>query len=89
MMPPWSVWMTTVNHPLTLHQVAQASKQVQTALVHKLVTASVRAGDEAARKDASEVLLRPGGNPGANGWFLESTPIQMPPRRGDIFGGLT
>ena len=22
---------------------------------------------------------RPGGNPGANSWFLKSTPIQMPP----------
>jgi hypothetical protein len=31
----------------------------------------------------------PGGNPGANGWFLESTPIQMPPRRGGICGRLT
>jgi len=29
-------------------------------------------------------LDRPGGNPGANGWFLLSTPIQMPPRRGGI-----
>ena len=32
---------------------------------------------------------RPGGNPGANGLFLESTPIQMPPSRGGIYGGLT
>ena len=27
---------------------------------------------------------RPGGNPGANGWFLWSAPTQMPPRRGGI-----
>ena len=31
---------------------------------------------------------RPGGNSGANGWFLESTHIQMPPRRGGICGRL-
>jgi hypothetical protein len=33
--------------------------------------------------------LRPGSNPGANGWFLKSTPIQMLPRRGSICGRLT
>ena len=32
---------------------------------------------------------RPGGNPGANGWFLWSTPIQMLPRRGGVCGRLT
>ena len=32
---------------------------------------------------------RPGGNPGANGWFLDSTPIQMPARRGGICARLT
>ena len=32
---------------------------------------------------------RPGGNPGANGWFLWSTPIQVPPRRGGICDRLT
>ena len=32
---------------------------------------------------------RPGGNPGANGWFLQSTPIQMPPKSGGICGRLT
>ena len=32
---------------------------------------------------------RPGGNPGPNGWFLQSTPMQMPPRRGGICGRLT
>ena len=32
---------------------------------------------------------RPGGNPVANVWFLESTPIQMPPRRGRIYEKLT
>ena len=32
---------------------------------------------------------RPGGNPGENGWFLESTPMQIPPRRGGICGRLT
>ena len=30
-----------------------------------------------------------GGNPGANGWLLYSTPIQMPPESGGICGGLT
>ena len=29
---------------------------------------------------------RPGGNPEANVWFLESTPIQMPPESGGIVG---
>ena len=33
--------------------------------------------------------VRAGGNPGANGWFLESTPIQMLPRSGGICGRLT
>jgi len=32
---------------------------------------------------------RPGGNPGANGWLIYSTPIQMPSRRGGICGRLT
>ena len=36
-----------------VQQVAQASKQFQTTLVHKLAIA----GDAAARKEASEVLL--------------------------------
>jgi len=31
----------------------------------------------------------PGGNPGANKWFLESTPIRMPPESGGICGRLT
>ena len=31
----------------------------------------------------------PGGNPGANRWFLQSTPIQMPPESGGICGRLT
>ena len=31
----------------------------------------------------------PGGNPGANGWFLQSTPIQTPPESGGICGRLT
>ena len=30
------------------------------------------------------VGIRPGVNHGADGWFLQSTPIQMPPRRGGI-----
>ena len=29
---------------------------------------------------------RPGGNPGADGWLLQSTPIHMPPRRVGICG---
>ena len=31
----------------------------------------------------------PGGNPGANRWFLLSSPIQMPPELGGICGRLT
>jgi len=31
----------------------------------------------------------PGGSPGANRWFLQSTPIQMPPESGGICGRLT
>jgi len=31
----------------------------------------------------------PGGNPGANRWFLQSTPIQMPPESGGICWRLT
>jgi len=31
----------------------------------------------------------PGDNPGANRWFLQSTPIQMPPESGGICGRLT
>jgi len=31
----------------------------------------------------------PGDNPGANGWFLESTPVQMPPPAGGICERLT
>jgi len=34
-------------------------------------------------------LNRPGGDPGANGWFIWSTAIQMPPRRGVICRSLT
>ena len=33
--------------------------------------------------------IHPGGNPGANRWFIQSTPIQMPPESGDICGRLT
>ena len=33
--------------------------------------------------------FRPGGNPGANRWFLQSTPIQMLPESGSICGRLT
>ena len=33
--------------------------------------------------------FRPGGDPGANGWFSQSTPIQMLPRKGCICGRLT
>ena len=29
---------------------------------------------------------QPGGNPGANRWFIQSTPIQMPPESGGICG---
>ena len=32
---------------------------------------------------------RPGGNPGANGWYLESIFIEMPPLRGGICERLT
>ena len=39
--------------------------------------------EKSKRVDRSE------SNPGANEWFLRSTPIQMPPRRGDICGRLT
>ena len=35
------------------------------------------------------VLSSPGGNPGAHGWFLKSTPIQMLPFGGSICGRLT
>ena len=41
------------------------------------------------RVQGLEFQGRPGGYPGANGWFLESTPIQMPPHRGGICGMLT
>jgi len=34
-------------------------------------------------------LPHPGGNPGANRWFLRSTPIQMPQESGGICGRLT
>jgi len=34
----------------------------------------------------TEVGCHPGGNPGANRWFLQSTPIQMPPESGGICG---
>ena len=36
-----------------------------------------------------EIVFRPGGNPGANGWFIQSTPIQMPSRRVGICEKLT
>jgi hypothetical protein len=36
-----------------------------------------------------EVGHHPGDNPRANGWFLESTPIQMLPPGGSICGRLT
>jgi hypothetical protein len=32
---------------------------------------------------------RPGGNPGANGWFIESNPMKTLPRTGGICGRLT
>ena len=35
------------------------------------------------------VNRRPGGDPGADRWFLESTPIQMLPPEGSICGRLT
>ena len=35
------------------------------------------------------VVFRPGDNPGANRWFLQSTPIQMPPPGGGICGIMT
>jgi len=38
--------------------------------------------------DRSLIHYRPGSNTGANGWFLWSTPIQMPPQRGGIRGRL-
>jgi hypothetical protein len=36
-----------------------------------------------------QILLCPWDNPGAKRWFLESTPIQMPPSGGGICGRLT
>ena len=39
--------------------------------------------------EGGRVAAHPGGNPGANRWFLESTPIQMPPESGGICGRLT
>ena len=38
---------------------------------------------------ATSSLHHPGGNPGAFKWFLESTPIPMPPGSGGICGRLT
>ena len=35
------------------------------------------------------IHIRPGANPGANGWFLQSTAMQTPPQRGGICGRLT
>ena len=46
-------------------------------------------GQDGAGRGRDGAGSRPGGNPGANGWFLESTSIQMPPRRGGICGRLT
>ena len=34
-------------------------------------------------------VFHPGDNPGAHNWFLESTPVQMPPRGGSICWRLT
>ena len=45
------------------------------------------AGEQAKRKRQWEVSH--GDNPGANIWFLESTPIQMLPESGSICGRLT
>ena len=43
----------------------------------------------AALEARTEILpYRPGGNLGANGWFLQPTPIQMPPQRVGICGRL-
>ena len=41
------------------------------------------------RLNAEVAKVRPGGNPGANRWFLWSNPIQMLPERGCICGRLT
>jgi len=48
--------------------------------------------DKARLGDIAEwerLVPNPGGNPGANGWFRKSTPIQMPRRRGGICGRLS
>ena len=44
---------------------------------------------DALRDLDSGPSARPGGNLGANGWFLQSIPTRMPPRRGVICGRLT
>ena len=44
---------------------------------------------EEEEQSSPRVVNRPGGNPGANRWFLKSTPIQMPPESGVICGTLT
>ena len=40
-------------------------------------------------RSSGKVPAHPGGNPGAKRWFLQSTPIQMPPESGGICGRLT
>ena len=47
--------------------------------------AAVAEREKPARAGTDKVS-RSGGNPGANIWFLWSTPIQMLPRRGSICG---
>ena len=42
-----------------------------------------------SKRKRSGIRYHPGGNPGANGWFLYATPIQMPPESGGICGRLT
>ena len=40
-------------------------------------------------QDQFLLTLRPVGNPGANDWFLQSTPVQTPLQRGGICGRFT
>ena len=46
-------------------------------------------GTRACNPADSMARRHPGGNPGANRWFLQSTLVEMPPESGGICGRLT
>ena len=54
--------------------------------------ASLRGSEPTAQRCSNRGVRqpsRPGGNPGAYRWFLQSTPLQFPPESGGICGRLT